>query len=68
MNFQLEVNPSGLHRDLVVAAPIIVGSIPLQSTFSNFDMGATKQKEVESLETSFNNLLQIYPDLRKCTL
>ena len=61
-DFQLEVNPSGLHRDLVVRSPIIVGSVPLRSTFSNFEMGAAKHKEDA---TPSNSLFRIYPDLRK---
>ena len=54
INFQLEVNPAGLHRDLVVHAPIIVGSIPLRSTFQDF-IGEKR----EDLDTP----LQMYPDL-----
>jgi len=51
---ELEVNPAGLHRDLVVHAPIIVGSIPLRSTFQDF-IGEKR----EDLDTP----LQMYPEL-----
>ena len=52
--FQLEVNPAGLHRDLVVHAPIIVGSIPLCSTFQDFI--GEKREDVDTP-------LQMYPEL-----
>jgi len=55
---ELEVNPSGLHRDLVVHAPIIVGSVPLCSTFQNFIGNIYKENRADS-----NTLFQMYPDL-----
>ena len=48
------MNPAGLHRDLVVHAPIIVGSIPLRSTFQDFI--GEKREDVDTP-------LQMYPDL-----
>ena len=50
--------------DLEVKAPIIIGSIPLRSTFSDF--GKEGVEDIEELETG-NPIFEAYPDLRKIT-
>ena len=47
--------------DLEVKAPIIIGSIPLRSNFSDFGNGISENQEQET----GNPILQAYPDLRK---
>ena len=49
--------------DLEVTAPIIIGSIPLRSTFSDFSHGDSEYQQQES----GNPFFQAYPDLRKIT-
>ena len=51
-----------MHMDLEVTAPIVIGSIPLRSTFSDFSHGAEYQQQ-----ESGNPFFQAYPDLRKTT-
>ena len=63
--FQLEVDPAGMHMDLEVKAPIIIGSIPLRSTFSDF--GKEGVEDIEEQETG-NPIFEAYPDLRKITV
>ena len=48
-----------MHLDLEVDAPIVIGSIPLRSTFSNFSVAEYQQQEPG------NPFFQAYPDLRK---
>ena len=50
--------------DLEVKAPIIIGSIPLRSTFSDF--GKEGVEDIEEQETG-NPIFEAYPDLRKIT-
>ena len=50
--------------DLEVTAPIVIGSIPLRSTFSDFSHGGSEYQQQES----GNPFFQAYPDLRKITL
>ena len=54
-----------MHFDLEVEAPIIIGSIPLLSSFSNFGHGDSEDQEQEPE----NPVLETYqyPDLRKNT-
>ena len=50
-----------MHRDLEVIAPIIIGSIPLRSSFSNLGHGGSEYQQQES----GNPFFQAYPDLRR---
>ena len=54
-----------MHMDLEVKAPIIIGSIPLRSTFSDF--GKEGVEDIEEQETG-NPIFEAYPDLRKITV
>ena len=47
--------------DLEVKAPIIIGSIPLRSTFSDFGQVASENQE----QKYGNPIFESYPDLRK---
>ena len=51
-----------MHMDLEVKAPIIIGSIPLRSTFS--DLGKEGVEDIEDQETG-NPIFEAYPDLRE---
>ena len=53
-----------MHMDLEVTAPIVIGSIPLRSCFSNFSHGGAEYQQQES----GNPFFQAYPDLRKITM
>ena len=52
-----------MHMDLEVIAPIVIGSIPLRTSFSNFSYGhgGVEYQRQQSTNPSF----QAYPDLRK---
>jgi len=53
------VNPSGMHMDLEVMAPIVIGSIPLRNSFSNLGHSGSEYQQQES----GNPFFQAYPDL-----
>merc|ERR1712241_383433 len=47
-HIELEVNPSGMHMDLEVMAPIVIGSIPLRNSFSNLGHSGSEYQQQES--------------------
>ena len=46
--------------DLEVKAPVIIGSIPLRSTFSDFGRGIPENEE----QATGNPVFEAYPELR----
>ena len=49
-----------MHMDLEVNAPVIIGSIPLRSTFSDFGRGISENEE----RVTGNPVFEAYPELR----